>query len=325
MGKATVTKMAAHKDRCGIAALLGEALVSFARKDDRVVFVDSDLEGNGTAGPFGREFPDRYFNVGLSEQDLVLTAGGLALSGCRVFAGSLAAFLVGKAYDPIRNVIALPRLPVTLIGGAGGVSVGGDGVTHQMLEDLALMRALPGMAVLAPSDRGALAGILEGLQSWNGPAYLRLGVDVTSPIRDVASPLHVGEGLILREGDGVTICACGVMVREALKAAEILVQQGIYAEVLDCYSVKPLPSSLIIGSVRRTGCCVVAEEHTAIGGLGGAVAELISAQCPAPIKSVAVGDRFGQSGNAAELREYYGLTYREIVGAAAQAWSMRRR
>lgn len=317
--------MTAARSNSGIARVLGEALVELARKDQRVVFVDSCLEENGTGGIFSREFPDRYFNVGLSEQDLVLTAAGLALSGCRVFAGSMAAFLVSKAYDPVRNVIAIPRLPVTLIGGAAGVSVGGDGVTHQMLEDLALMRALPDMAVLVPSDRVALTGLLQGLDPWKGPVYVRLGEGDSAPVRDEVEPLHVGEGRLLREGDGVTVCACGIMVHEAMKAADILLQQGIYAEVIDCYSVKPLPESLVLSSVRRTGCCVVAEEHSAIGGLGGAVAELISARCPVPIKFVAVGDRFGQSGNAAELREYYGLTHKEIVGAAAQAWSMRRR
>jgi transketolase len=317
-------KMDASNGR-GIAEVLGEALVRLARADERVVFVDADLEAGSGGGPFAREFPDRYFNVGVSEQDLILTAAGLALAGCRVFAGSTASFLVGKAYDPVRNVVALPRLPVTLIGGAGGVSLGGDGVTRQMLEDLALMRPLPGMTVLVPSDRIALEGILAGLEKLKGPAYLRLGVGKTPPVSEERVALLPGEGRLLREGNGLTICACGVMVREALLAAEVLVRQGIDAEVLDCYSVKPLPEPLILDSVRRTGCCVVAEEHSSIGGLGGAVAEFVSARCPVPIRFVSVGDRFGQSGNPEELREYYGLTCGEIVGAAAEAWSMRRR
>ena len=309
----------------GIAEVLGEALVRIARQDDRVVFVDADLEAGSGGGALEREFPDRYFNVGVSEQDLILTAAGLALSGCRVFAGSTASFLVGKAYDPVRNAVALPGLPVTLIGGAGGVSMGGDGVTRQMLEDLVLMRALPGMTVLVPSDMAALARLLEGLSGWSGPVYLRLGIGDTPPLTEEITPLSPGEGRLLRSGEGLTICACGVMVTEALGAAEILRRQGIDAEVIDCYSVKPLPVSLILDSVRRTGCCVVAEEHSAIGGLGGAVAEFLSARCPVPIRFVSVGDRFGQSGNTDELREYYGLTRSEIVGAAAEAWSMRRR
>ncbi len=308
-----------------VIEVLGQALATLARRDEKVVFVDADLESGGNGGPFAREFPDRYFNVGVSEQDLILTAAGLALAGCRVFAGSLASFLVSKAYDPVRNVIATPGLPVTLIGGAGGVSLGGDGVTRQMLEDLVLMRALPGMTVLVPSDRIALSAVLEGMETWKGPVYLRLGLGDTPPVREEESRLLPGEGRLLRKGEGVTVCACGVMVREALEAAGILMRQGIDAEVLDCYSVKPLPVSLILDSVRRTGCCVVAEEHSAIGGLGGAVAEFLAAQCPVPIRFVSVGDRFGQSGSAVELREYYGLTQGEIVGAAAQAWSMRRR
>lgn len=317
-------KMEADKGG-GIAEVLGDALVRLARQDDRVVFVDADLGAGSGGGPFAREFPDRYFNVGVSEQDLILTAAGLALSGCRVFAGSTASFLVGKAYDPVRNVVALPGLPVTLIGGAGGVSLGGDGVTRQMLEDLVLMRALPGMAVLVPSDRVALDGLLEGLAGWQGPAYLRLGLGDTPPLTQETAALSPGEGRLLRPGEGLTICACGVMVTEALGAAGILKRQGIDAEVIDCCSVKPLPAALILDSVRRTGCCVVAEEHSSIGGLGGAVAEFLSARCPVPIRFVSVGDRFGQSGNTDELREYYGLTRGEIVGAAAEAWSMRRR
>jgi transketolase len=195
-----------------------------------------------------------------------------------------------------------------------------------MNQDVALMRSLPGMSVLVPSDYPSssfMAGIACGHP---GPVYLRLGRDEIPDIGILdESEMRIGGGRALAEGDGVTICACGIMVHEAMKAAAILSQQGINAEVIDCFSLKPLPSQLILASLRRTGCCVVAEEHNIIGGLGEAVAALSASENPVPVRCVAVSDRYGQSGTPSELQEYYGLTFREIVGESAQVWSMRRR
>ena len=270
--------------------------------------------------------PDRFFPAGVSEQDLVLTAAGLALGGKTVFASSCAPFLVGRAYDQIRSAVAIPDLPVCLVTTRGGVTAGQDGADHQMVEDLAVMRVLPHMSVLVPADGTSTRGLVRRLSRLEGPAYLRLGL---CPLPSLYGPqdgeFHPGGARLLTQGDGVTLCACGIMVHEALKAARILQRQGIEAEVIDCYSVKPLPEQTILASVRRTGCCVVAEEHSRIGGLGSAVAECLGREYPVPLRFVAVEDRFGQSGMPEELQEYYGLTFRQIVGGAVQVWAMRRR
>ena len=287
------------------------------------------VDANRTVRPdrgFGALCPDRFFPAGVSEQDLVLTAAGLALGGKRVFASSTAPFLVGRAFDQIRSAVAIPNLPVRLVTTRGGITAGQDGASHQMVEDLAVMRVLPHMAVLVPADGVSTRGLLGHLAQAGGPAYLRLAPCVVPPLYPQGDGgFHPGGARLLAQGDGVTLCACGIMVHETLKAARILQRQGIEADVIDCYSVKPLPEQTILASVRRTGCCVVAEEHSRVGGLGSAVAECLGRGFPVPLRFVAVEDRFGQSGMPEELLEYYGLTYRQVVGAAFQVWALRRR
>ncbi len=302
----------------------GPALLELGRLHPELVVLDGDKNPQGTA-PFAEAFPDRYFRSGVSEQGLVLTAAGLAIEGRTVFVGSFASHLVGRAYDQIRTAVAIPNLPVHLVATRGGITAG-DGASGQMIEDFALMRALPQMAILAPADYGSAFAMILALGEHRGPSYLRLGsVPLPALYAEGDRDFAPGGARLLREGGGVTLCACGIMVREALRAAEILSRQGIEADVIDCYGIKPLPEQTLIASIRRTGCCVVCEEHSRIGGLGGAIAERSVRNDPVPIRFVAVEDRFGQSGRPEEIQEYYGLTHERIVGAAAQVWALRRR
>ncbi|HAA47498.1 MAG TPA: transketolase [Synergistaceae bacterium] len=304
----------------------GEALLKLGSLREDIVVLDADLASSTRASAFSEQFGDRFFNVGVSEQDLVQSASGMALCGKVPFACSFAAFLVTRAFDQIRTTVAMPGLNVKLVGTHGGITVGEDGITHQATEDIALMRSLPNMNVLVAADAVAARELTFLSAEIEGPVYLRLGREpVPKVYENNERGFEAGGGRMLKEGDGVTFCTCGIMVYEAISAAEILEKQGIKAEIIDCYSVKPLPEQLILSSLRRTGCCVVAEEHNVIGGLSEAVARLTATEFPAPMRAVAINDRYGQSGSPKELQEYYGLTYREIVGAAAQVWALRRR
>lgn len=304
----------------------GEGLLELGRVRSDIVVLHSDACSSVEMLSFGKAFPERSFNFGISEQDMVMSAAGLSLTGKLPFACSLAAFLTTRAFDQIRTCLAIPCLGTVLVGARSGLAAGEDGVSHQMSQDIALMRSLPNMSIMIPSDARSAFQMVSAAAEHPGPVYLRLGGKGV-PCIEISGEgdFRPGGGRLLREGDGVTICACGIMVHEALKAAAILSRQGISAEIIDCFSIKPLPVQLILASLRRTGCCVVAEEHNVIGGLSEAVAGLAAVENPVPMKCVAISDRYGQSGSPRELQEYYGLTFREIVGAAAQAWSMRRR
>lgn len=301
-----------------------QALMDLIVSDPSVVAVER-LEPGGVSR-LATSFPGRVFHPGGGEQNMILTAAGLALAGKNVYVSSQSSFLVGRAYEQIRSVVAIPALRVKIVGSHCGVTVGGEGATRQMLEDFALMRVFPHMTVLAPGDYTSALGLLKQSASSRGPVYVRLG---QAPARDVYpdgdNGFAPGGGRVLREGTGVTVCCCGIMISEALRAAEILEKQNISAEVIDCYSLSPLPEQLIMDSVHRTGSCVTAEEHFSRGGLGEGVAALTSGAYPVPVRQVAVFDKFGQSGSPAELQEYYGLTASQIVSAAVQAWTMRRR
>jgi transketolase len=304
---------------------LKDALPELAGLDEGVVVIDADVASSTYAKTFAEEFPDRYYNVGIAEQNMVEVASGMALAGMKPYAVAFSSFLAGRAYDQIRCCVAMPDLNVKLIATHAGITVGEDGGTHQMLEDLALMRALPNMTVMVPADYWSARDLIVSSFKYDKPLYIRLGRMDVPLFYSPKEEFKPGGGKIVREGRDVTVIACGIMLFEALKAAEILAHQGIEAEVIDCYSVKPLPEDLIQSSVRRTGCCVVAEEHNQIGGLYGAVAESLGINYPVPLRFVAIRDRFGESGTPAELQEYYSLTHREIVGAVAQVWATRRR
>lgn len=303
----------------------GPTLIELGKRNEAIVVLNAEKTLSPSIEAFSSLFPERYFPVGVSEQDLVLTAAGLALESRRVFVTSAAPLLVERAYEQIRSAIAISSLPVCLVATHGGITTG-EGAPQQMIEDLALMRVLPNMSVLVPCDYVSAAVLIRKVIEGESPAYLRLGMLRHAFLyKEEDDDFHPGGGRILLEGKSVTIIACGIMVHEALSAAKILAQQGIDAEVIDCYSIKPFPEQLVLSSVHRTGCCVVAEEHNRMGGLCGAVAECLVQRFPIPVRFVALDDQFGQSGSACELQEYYGLTYQSIVGAAAQVWPLRRR
>ena len=284
--------------------------------------------GEGVSDPVaGRPHASR-----LAEQGLVLTAAGMAFGGRRVVVASCASFLAGRAYDQIRSAVALPSLSVCLVGCDAGFGSGYTGGARQMFEDIALMRSLPNMKVLVPSDVRSTVALLREAVGRGGPAYVRLGGVV--PGTEEASPhlppeedarMRLGGMRVLRRGADITLCACGIMVQEALRAADILAQQDIGAEVIDCYSLAPFPARPLLSSIQRTGCCVTAEEHFLPGGLFETVAGLAAREYPIPVQPVAVEIGFGQSGAPQDLKEYYGLTAAQIVSAAVLAWTRRRR
>lgn len=256
----------------------------------------------------------------------VLNAAGMAADGKRPWIIGSSAQLACKSYPQIREALAIPSLPVRIAVYDGGLSDGRASASEHIIEDAALMRSMPNMSVLAPSDEKSLFGVAGAVSKWKAPVYLRLS-QIPVPLLKTESEIDftVGGGRIIREGSDVTICACGIMTHKALKAAEILEQQGISVEIVECYSIKPFPEAYVLASVRSTGCCVVAADHTSIGGLGGAVAESLSRAYPVPVRFSAIEDRFVGSGTPEELREYYGLTWQEIVNAVSQAWALRRR
>ena len=284
--------------------------------------------GEGVSDPVaGRPHASR-----LAEQGLVLTAAGMAFGGRRVVVASCASFLAGRAYDQIRSAVALPSLSVCLVGCDAGFGPGYTGGARQMFEDIALMRSLPNMKVLVPSDVRSTVALLREAVGRGGPAYVRLGGVV--PGTEEASPhlppeedarMRLGGMRVLRRGADITLCACGIMVHEALRAADILARQDIGAEVIDCYSLAPFPARQLLSSIQRTGCCVTAEEHFLPGGLFEMVAGLAAREYPVPVQPVAVEIGFGQSGAPQDLKEYYGLTAAQIVSAAVLAWTRRRR
>lgn len=303
------------------------AISEIVEQADNVVLVDCMARGGQFPGENSRCRDGNAVVTCYAEQEMVLTSAGLALAGKNVFVSAAAYPLaVARAYEQIRAAVAVPNLKVVLSSVHDGDVLNSEGALRQMNEDFALMRALPNMSVLAPSDWQSAYCLTKSLVLHDGPVYIRLSFSETSDIYgEDDKDFQPGGGTLLTEGDGVTICANGIMLEEALVAAKVLTAQGIAAEVIDCYSIKPLPVQMLLASVRRTGCCVVAEKHSTIGGLYGAVAECLCRNYNIPVRSVAVEDSFGQSGMSDELQEYYGLTHREIVHNVVQAWSMRRR
>lgn len=261
----------------------------------------------------------------LPASSVLLKAAGLALAGKKPWVIGSVAELVGSCYSHIRETAAIHGLPIRIAAFNGGLSSAHEGAAAQMLEDIALMRTIPGMSIYVPSDEISLKGIINENAKADGPMYLRLGSTSSPQISEDEEDIIFRPARILRPGTGITICACGIMVSQAMKAAEQLERQNISAEIIDCCTIKPFPEQTLLSSVRKTGCCVTAEEHGSIGGLYGAAAECLSRTYPVPMRSVSAGDQFISSGTSEELREYYGLTRQEIVDAAAQVWALRRR
>ena len=302
-------------------AAYGETLIELANAGVPVVAVEADLSGSTTTKKLGDAYPERLFNVGVAEQDMVGVAAGLSLTGKVAFTGSFAVFGTGRVYDQIRNTVCYANLDVKIAPTHAGVSVGPDGGSHQMVEDIALMRVLPNMRVLVPADFAAAKAAIKLAAETPGPVYIRMGRASVPCVYDEDSVFEVGRAKVLREGDDVTIVACGVEIDEALKAAETLAEKGVSAEVIDAFSIKPLDEEAILASARKTGCVVTAEEHSVIGGLGGAVAELLSEKLPLPLVRVGMRDCFGTSGEMAELMREFELDAPAIASAVDEALS----
>lgn len=305
-------------------AAYGETLVELANAGLPVVAVEADLSGSTTTKKLGDAYPDRLFNVGIAEQDMVGVAAGLALTGHVAFTGSFAVFGTGRVYDQIRNTVCYANLNVKIAPTHAGVSVGPDGGSHQMVEDIALMRVLPNMRVLVPADYAAAKAAIKLAVETPGPVYVRMGRASVPCVYDEGVQFEMGKAHVLREGSDVTIIACGIEIDYALKAADILAAEGISAEVIDAFSIKPLDADTILASVRKTGCVVTAEEHSIIGGLGGAVAELLGEQLPAPLERVGMRDTFGTSGELDDLVREFNLDAVGICDAAVRVTKRKR-
>ena len=297
----------------------GAGLLEAGREDANVVALAADLKGSLKMDAFAAEFPDRFIECGIAEANMVGVAAGLALTGKVPFCGSFAEFITGRVYDQVRQEVAYGHTNVKLASSHAGITLGEDGATHQTMEDVALMRALPGMTVLVPCDYNQTLQATKASAKFDGPVYLRFGRPSVPNFTDPDEPFVIGKVYELNPGTDVTLIANGHLVWEALQAAEALEAEGISAAVLNVATVKPLDTAAIVASVSKTGAVVVAEEHNAYGGLGEAIASALAAEAPAPIEFVNGGDRFGQSGTPAELMAYYGLDAAHIAEAAKKA------
>lgn len=297
-------------------AAFGATLAELAGEGLPVVAVDADLSGSTTTKKLADAgYPERLFNCGIAEQNMVDVAAGLAITGHVAYTGSFAVFGTGRAYDQIRNTVCYSNLDVKIAPTHAGISVGPDGGSHQMLEDISLMRGLPNMRVLVPADYAAARAALRLAAATPGPVYVRMGRASVPAVYADGVELELGRAYVLREGADATVVACGVEVEQSLKAAEALAAEGVDVEVIDAFSVKPLDEKTVLASVRKTGRVVVAEEHSVHGGLGSAVAEVLARRLPAPAEFVGMRDAFGKSGEFEELLDYFDLGSGAIVEA----------
>ena len=297
----------------------GKALVKLGQVNDNVVVLDADLSKSTKTNDFYKAFPERFFNMGIAEQNLIGAACGLATAGKIPFASSFAMFATGRAFEVIRNSVAYPKLNVKVCATHAGLTVGEDGASHETVEDIAIMRVIPNMTVLVPADGvEAEQMILEAARVY-GPMYVRLGRSAVPTLFDENYKFEIGKGVVVREGNDATIIACGIMVNEAIIASEALKSEGINARVINMSTIKPIYKELIINSAKETGVLVTDEEHSIIGGLGSAVSEVVSEECPVIVKKVGVKDVFGESGTPMELLKKHGLTAENIVDAVKQA------
>lgn len=298
----------------------GKALAELAA-DPRVVVMDADLAGSTKTSEFQKVCPERFVEVGIAEQNMIGIAAGLAASGKVVFASTFGIFATGRCWEQIRLAVAYPKLNVKICATHCGITVGEDGASHQALEDMAIMRSIPNMTVLCPADAYEAFAATKALAEYDGPAYMRMGRADFPVITEEDEPFVIGKARVMREGTDVTLIGCGQMTALCLKAADMLEADGISAEVLNISTIKPLDSAAVVASVSKTGCCVTAEEHSIIGGLGSAVAEALADSCPAPLERVGTMDTFGESGKPAELMAKYGLTAEHIADSARKSVS----
>lgn len=302
-------------DKMATRQAYGKVLVELGAENPDLVVMDADLSKSTMTAEFGKAYPDRFFNMGIAEQNLYGTACGLALSGKTVCASTFAMFASGRAFEIIRNSIGYTHANVKVCATHAGITVGEDGASHQTFEDIALMRTIPGMTVVNPSDGVSAMKLLRQVTAFNGPAYVRLGRAAVPVCYDEEDEIVLGKGNCLRDGRDVTIIATGIMVNEALMAEEQLAAEGIDARVIDMHTIKPLDEDIIVKAASETGAIVTAEEHSVIGGLGGAVAEVVVKRCPVKMAMVGQQDTFGESGKPDELKKKYGMTADDIVKA----------
>ncbi len=294
----------------------GKALVELGEKNPDVLVLDADLAAATKTGAFKKAFPERFFDTGIAEGNMMGVAAGLATTGYTVFASSFAMFSAGRAFEQVRNTIAYPHLNVKIGATHAGISVGEDGASHQCCEDIALMRSIPGMVIINPADDIEARAAVFAAAEHNGPVYMRFGRLAVPRIFDESYKFEIGKAVTLKEGSDVTIIATGLMVNEALIAAEELSKEGISAEVINMHTIKPLDKDAIIKSAKKTGCIVTAEEHNVIGGMGDAVCDAVCSEYPVPVVKVGVEDTFGKSGPAVELLHIFGLDADNIIKKA---------
>lgn len=298
----------------------GQKLAEIGARED-IVVLDADLSKSTMTALFKEKYPERHINCGIAEGNMISTAAGMAACGKKVFAASFAMFSSGRAFEQVRNSIAYPALPVVVVGSHAGVTVGEDGATHQAIEDVAIMRSIPGMTVISPADGAEMAAAVCALADYDKPAYLRMS-RLAMPIifdEEEYGEFKIGKGRVLREGSDVTIIGAGLLLHEAVKAADELEKQGISVNLVDMPTIKPIDEDLIAECAKKTGAIVCVEEHSVIGGLGSAVAEVLVRRCPVICETVGVKDKFGCSGKPAELLEAYEMSAPYIAEAAKRA------
>lgn len=305
-------------DKIATRAAYGEFLVEKGKERKDLIVMDADLSSSTKTKSFAKEFPERFVNCGIAEQDLMAEAAGIALSGHVVCASTFAMFASGRAYEIIRNSIGYTKANVKVCATHAGITVGEDGASHQTFEDIALMREIPGLVVVNPADAVSAKKLLNEVVDTEGPAYVRLGRSGVPVIYDDNAEVKIGKANEVRPGKDVTIIATGIMVSDALEVAENLAAEGIDARVIDMHTIKPIDEAAIVKAANETKAIVTAEEHSVIGGLGSAVAEVVVKKCPIKMAMVGQKDTFGESGKPAELREKYGMTKADIVNAVKE-------
>lgn len=305
-------------DKIATRQAYGEALLELGEKYDNLVVMDADLSGSTKTAAFGKAYPDRFFNMGIAEQNMYGAAAGLALSGKIVCASTFAMFAAGRAFEIIRNSIGYTGANVKICASHAGITVGEDGASHQTFEDIALMRTIPGMTVVNPSDAVSTKKLLGQIVETEGPCYFRIGRAAVPVFYGEDDEIVLGKGNLIREGSDVTVIATGIMVSKAHSAAAALEKEGISVRVIDIHTIKPIDEEIIIKAARETGAIVTAEEHGIIGGLGDAVAQVVVRNCPCRMAMVGQKDTFGESGKPDELLKKYGMTEDDIIRAVRE-------
>ena len=305
--------MMAEKKKIATRESCGNALAALGAEHEDIVVLDADLAGATKSGIFKKAFPERHFNMGIAEADMIGVAAGLSTMGYVPFAQSFAMFAAGRAFEQLRNTVGYPHLNVKVCATHGGISVGEDGASHQCCEDFALMRSIPGMVVMCPCDDAEAKAAVKAAYEHKGPVYMRLGRLAVEPLYEDCADFEIGKGKVLRDGKDVAIIATGLMVQEAVKAAEALAAEGISARVIDMCCIKPLDTELVLAAARDCGRIVTCEEHSIIGGLGEAVCSAVAESCPVKVARLGVNDEFGHSGPGDKLLEEFGLSAEGIV------------